>query len=353
MFLVFPLVLVSCIHIILSSESNGAGRPVGIGETNSSSTMALRVNGNNIEYGIPGNYRTVILRGVNVGDLYHFSKFKIPPPNYNYIANTINANCIRIAVHPNLWQNEKSAVLAFLKENTQKALNSGLFVIIDYHTIGFPDGNAQSLNDKVIAYVATFKTALDFWQVISKEITDGRVLYELWNEPTSGNYVSSYAARWTALKSYWEQLIKVIRNNGSQNICIVGGDDWTHELRGIKNSLIQDTNTAYAWHIYAGHDKNNPTEWEKRLDTLYKERPVVVTEWGYSDNPLEEEYDFDGVFAEKFVPDFLDAKNLHSMAWGYDPFYKPSMLVGGDYRNFSAFGKTVIQYLQSNEQEWP
>jgi aryl-phospho-beta-D-glucosidase BglC (GH1 family) len=299
-----------------------------------------------LEYGKDGDFTPVILRGVNVGDLYHFKKFTIEPPDYSYIAGTMNANCIRIAVHPNLWQQERAAVLAYLKQNVRNALNSGLFVIIDYHTIGFPDGYVPPLNDRFVSYIADFKLAGDFWNTVSREINDGRVLLELWNEPVSNKFTGNYAAMWKALKPYWEKLTQIIRDNRNYSVILAGGDYWAYELRGIKEDLLPDANTAYTWHVYGNHDDNDVLMWEKRLDQLHAVRPVVVTEWGFSGEEGDAEYAAPSAFADKFVVGFLDTKELHSLAWGYDPFYTPSMLKDS-FSNFSKYGNYVVNYLQS------
>jgi hypothetical protein len=312
----------------------------------------LRVNGALLEYGKGDDFAPVVLRGVNVGDLYHFKKFKIKPPDYAYIADTMTANCVRIAVHPNLWKAEKAEVFDYLTQNVQNALNAGLFVIIDYHTIGFPNGYTQKLDDKVISYDSTFELARDFWDTVSMGIRDGRVLYELWNEPVSEKFAKP-AAMWKALKPYWEKLTGIIRNNQNDCVILASGDYWTYELRGIKDNLLQDANTAYTWHVYGNHDENDPAMWEMRLDGLNEVRPVVVTEWGFSANPGEYEYALPEDFADKFVSGFLMKKNLHSLAWGYDPFYRPSMLSDDDYARFSDYGRYVVEYLHSSNQARP
>ena len=315
---------------------------------------ALRVNGKHIEYGIGDDFQTVVLRGVNVGDLYHFSKFDIDPPDFSYIKNTLNANVVRIAVHPNFWKNEKQRTLACLKENVRNALAAGLFVIVDYHTIGYPNGYAQKVpRNEIIAYISDFSLARNFWDTISREIFDGRVLYEMWNEPASERYDLSYTQRWNRLKPSWEELIAIIRRNGSKNIIIAGGDIWTHELQGIRDNLLADSNTVYAWHMYANEHDNLPAEWELMLGGLYNVRPVIVTEWGFSDEPGDEVFDPappNSGFAVPFVEQFLKGKNLHSTAWGYDPFYGPNMLVDGNYRRLNRYGQFVMAYLNSSEQ---
>ena len=41
---------------------------------------------------------------------------------------------------------------------------------------------------------------------------------------------------------------------------------------------LPDEQTGYVWHVYPGH---YPEEWADTLDDLDKEKPVVVTEWGF------------------------------------------------------------------------
>jgi hypothetical protein len=335
-------------------DGNGGETDPGSGSGMGDSVLnALRVKGNKIEYGGGGSYTQVVLRGVNVGDLYHFKKYNLPGPDFSYIRNSMNANAVRMAVHPSLWISDKAANLALLKENVQKALTAGLFVIVDYHTIGFPDAYEQPLPGDDIAYSKDFSVAQDFWNTVSGEIIDGRVLFEIWNEPVSAGSAPKDARSWAALKPYWEQLTEIIRGNGSGSIIIAGGDYWTHNLKGIKDDLLEDGNTAYAWHIYGNHGGNDPGAWERALDGLNALKPVLVTEWGYSSDSREPEYAPPDQFADKFVSGFLTGKDLSSFAWGYDPWYTPSMLVNGSYTKFSDYGKYVVNYLQSQTQAGP
>lgn len=334
-----------------------AGKTPGDGDLNG---KYLRVNGPRFEYVNEGAVTNVMLQGVNVGDLYHFKKayasgdITFKPPDWSYIADNMNANLVRIATHPNLWRGEKAEVLAYLKTNVQKALAAGLFVIIDYHTIGFPDGWKEEYSDDSISYDADFNLAKDFWDTISAEFTDGRILFELWNEPVSKKTYPGYDSKWNALKVKWEELIGIIRGNNNNNVVLAGGDDWTHELRGVKSNLIGDANTAYTWHYYANEDDNSQSVWEARLDRLYQDRPVVVTEWGFSSNPEDKSYYAEPqAFADTFTREILKKKGLHHTAWGYDPFYTPNMLwyqdSYPDYSRLNDYGKYGVDFLKSAE----
>ncbi|GHU65415.1 hypothetical protein FACS189447_04300 [Spirochaetia bacterium] len=316
----------------------------------------LRVKGNQLEYGRDGDFKPVVLRGVNVGDLYHFRALGIAPPDYKRIARDLNANAIRIAVHPGrLWMRDRERSLTYLEENVKKAVSAGLFVIIDYHTIADPNGKVQAFEDSNVGYSADFNLAREFWDIISKRYGDGRVLFEIWNEPLGKYRVYEDGKNsWDVMKSYWEELVAIIRHNGRDNVIIAAGHAWTSDLRHIKDSLIEDLNTAYSWHIYGGSDTSRDTdEWEMRLDGLYKIRPVLVTEWGFSVDPSGKQYSSPADFADPLVSLFFKDKNLHNFAWGYDPFYTPTMLINRDYNSLNAYGQYVADYLKSCNQERP
>ncbi|MDR2429106.1 MAG: glycoside hydrolase family 5 protein [Candidatus Margulisbacteria bacterium] len=291
-----------------------------------------------------------------MGDPYHLrSSGGFADPNYTEIKNKLKANAARIAVHPKFWISNKTSVLNSLKENVQAALAAGLFVIIDYHTIAHPvDGSVNSYDE---LYSANFNTAIDFWTTIASqpEFSDGRILFELWNEPFSDNYnANAYAANWANLKTKWQTLIDIIRapENNKNNIIIAAGQHWTFDLRGIKNNLLPDNNTAYAWHIYTGLH-NDPSIWTQALDELQNTRPVLVTEWGFEAENARA--GSPSAVWTKLREAFLKGKNLHSFAWVFCAWYTPNMLSADDYYKnagsfteplLNSFGQEVLDYLK-------
>jgi hypothetical protein len=339
---------------------------------------ALRVSGNKIEYGAGSDYTEITLRGVNVGDPFHITYETARAqnaangfypdytngfyPDYEYIADTINANAVRYVFLPKwltLGDSVKQAAFEYLVKNVNMALDSNMFVIIDYHTVAYPDGYTESSGSSDL-YSSDFDLALEFWDTVSKQGWDGRVLFELWNEPASNNYdytnsESARNAHWKEVKVWWEELIRVIRDNGADNIIIAAADYWTGDLRGVKNSLIEGGNIAYAWHRYGRVGNNTVTNWETRLDGLYFVAPVLVTEWGYDIRPDSMHYSTKSDFADKFIPNILEKHSLHSFAWSCDPWYTPSMFPSSEayLREYNEFGQAVLDYLQSCDQIRP
>jgi aryl-phospho-beta-D-glucosidase BglC (GH1 family) len=333
----------------------------------SSTAKYLKVDGNKIKYGNAAQgFQEVVLRGVNVGDPYHLEisgGYANATPNYAEIRSKLGANAVRIAVHPKFWTSNKTNVLNHLKGNVQKALAAGLFVIIDYHTVAHPvDGMVNAHQEEL--YSADFNTALDFWTTIASqaEFSDGRILFELWNEPISADYNYSntpYKQNWQTLKAKWEPLINIIRANHKHNIIIAAGDHYTFDLRGIKDNLLSDSNTAYAWHIYTGL-YNDPSIWAARLDELQKIKPVLVTEWGFVEKGASAgDLSPNGI---KLRDEFLKERNLHGFAWAFCAWYTPNMLSGDSYYKnagdfdetlLNGFGQTVVDYLKSQDQVFP
>ena len=96
---------------------------------------------------------------------------------------------------------------------------------------------------------------------------------------------------------------------------------WAFNLRGLRESLLPDEQTGYVWHVYAGH---YPEEWADTLDDLDKEKPVVVTEWGFEPDAKQH---WSGTAEEYGAPfaDFMDERGLSSTAWCWNPDYGPSL----------------------------
>ena len=77
-------------------------------------------------------------------DVYDYaSEGRDDVADYARIANGWNANVVRISVHPSTWRYHEEDTLTLLQEHDATATGAGLFVIIDYHVIGFPDGYYQ------------------------------------------------------------------------------------------------------------------------------------------------------------------------------------------------------------------
>lgn len=308
------------------------------------SADSLVIKGNKILY----QDREVSLQGVAIGDPV-IARTDRPLSDYALISEDWNANVVRISIHPGTWRDYgRKKSIEILRDNVTAALHANMFVIIVWQAIGIPDDYVQKAPDATTddLYDTSFELAKDFWRQVAQEFgNDGRIMFEIWNEPVwpeihDGTHLS---AHWDDLKHYWLTLIGLIRYHSS-NVVIVSSNGWGYNLSDIRKDPISDNQVAYAWHIYAGTDKNDPALWEKSLDGLYYSKPVIVSEWGF--DPIEGKKTSGTAesFGYLFADRFLMEKGLHHTAWCWHPVWTPPMLEK-DWSTLTAFGAFVKEVL--------
>ena len=295
--------------------------------------------------------KPIRLRGVAVGDPVMGRQGR-PTSDYDFLAMDWKANVIRIGIHPRIWKMEPhDKVLARLAEDVDDTLKNKMFVIIDWHVIGWPDGYyeiPQWGGDKDI-YDSSFKLAKDFWAAIAQRYgKEGRVMFEFWNEPVfqKNEYAPGVGQKWATFKPYMQELLEIVRKHGD-NVVIVSSNRWSYWLKGVRKDQLDGKNVAYAWHIYAGHSKNNPKAWAEALDDMQTVAPVLVTEWGFQQGANAHFKGGPEEFGNPFVRDFLEGKGLHSTAWCWHPTWGPPMLKQ-DWRTPNEFGSFVRAYLREH-----
>lgn len=293
----------------------------------------------------------VRLCGVAVGDIHLWHR-REAAREYRTLAREWKANAVRLSIHPGTWKDHKDEALQLLQDHTRAALAEGLFVLIAYHAIGFPDGYTQKSfsgagdTDRAThMYDSRSVIAEDFWDTVSRKINDGRVLFELWNEPVSRPDEDLEAAEktWPQLKRFYEKLTAVIRRNSNNSVILAAGGKWAYCLRGVKADLLPDAQTAYTWHVYAGHDRNDPKRWTAALDGLHRVRPVLVTEWGFEPGARAHYKGTAADFGDRFRDEILEGLGLHSTAWCFLPGWGPSLQRGWGRR--TRWGDFAFAYL--------
>ena len=305
----------------------------------------ITVAGNQLMYA----GKPLVLRGVAVGDPFSAREGR-PLSDYQRIARDWNANAVRISLHPTVWKHTPhDKVLDGLAREIGAALEAGLFVVLDWHTIGWPDGFYEKhpeWDSPEDLYDPSFAVALDFWEAAARRFgKDGRILFELWNEPVHhSNETEADGPRWAELKPRFEKLIAVIRPH-AVNVVLATGSRWAYDMRGIRASPLADPASAYAWHIYSGHDDNDPKRWAGALDDLDRVRPVLVTEWGFEPDSKQHWGGTAEEFGTPFARAFLEKRTLSWTAWCWHPEWGPHMLEP-DWKTPNAFGAFVLQHLK-------
>ncbi len=144
-----------------------------------------------------------------------------------------------------------------LEEVVHGAIENGIYVIIDWH--------AHKAEDNTQA-------AIDFFSEMAAKYGEfENVIFEVYNEPVNTD--------WSIIKSYAEKVIKAIRDQGAENLIIVGTKTFSQRVDEAAKDPIDDPNVAYTLHFYAGtHGENPERSWAR--EAINANIPLFVTEWG-------------------------------------------------------------------------
>ena len=274
--------------------------------------------------------RPLRLTGVAMGDPVYV-RAKRPLRDYDVLASDWLANCVRISVHPGHWRNERGTTERLLARDVQRARSLGLFVILCWHRVGFP-----GLHDFVPpaewgfapdAFLGDVDDARRFWSAMAQAYGDDPgILLELWNEPVADPLLwEATGQHWPVFKPAWETLIAEIRRH-SDAVVLATGSFWAHDLVGIAEAPLADPRTAYAWHAYPAPARHGHDALRAALGGLDKLKPIVVTEWGWTDGTHENLAGTEEGYGVPFIRDTLDALALSWTAWCYSVGAVPNLL---------------------------
>lgn len=274
------------------------------------------------------NGKPVRLKGINIGDPL-LARVGRSVSDYFILRNDWHINTVRISIHPGTWKKfGKAHTLTILAKNIDAAQAAGLYVIIDWHAIGVPDGYTQKAAHGLMhdLYDTQFSLAEDFWQEVTHMFGDDeRIIFELWNEPVFSPRPDFNALHWRTLKPYWQKLTQQIRTT-SNNVILVTGSGWSYNLREIKESPMEASNIAYAWHIYAGTQKDNIDHWYGALADVHHVAPIFITEWGFNPKTKNTWKDNQKTYGAAMRNHFLGNKTFHPIAWVWHPHWMPAMI---------------------------
>lgn len=303
--------------------------------------------------------KSVRLRGVGIGDPV-LERSENSLSHYGTLREKWNANVVRISLHSYVWRNAqlfggRAAVMEWIRQEVDAATAAGLFVILDWHVTGWPDGFARPSDpgEPPGFHDSNFALACDFWGEASRGLgKNPAVAFEIWNEPVRG--AADWhpdAGDWKALHPYWERLISVVRKN-SGNLVIVAGGSWAYSLKGIRELPPSDRNVAFSWHVYAGKENNDESRWAAAFDNLAASFPVVVSEWGFDEMGAPHFRGGVGDFGAKFAANWLEGRDLNWVAWCWHSSVGPAML-RPDWSTPTPFGAFVKYLLHLNPPAEP
>jgi hypothetical protein len=160
-----------------------------------------------------------------------------------------------------------------------------------------------------------------FWsEVATRYKDDGRVMFELYNEPHDvppdvWRFGGPTFEGWQAVGM--QQLYDTVRGTGAQNLVLIGGLNWAYDLAqaGLPGNRVTGYNIVYTTHPYTDTSgfTRPPSDWGRAFGFLTATDPVVATEFGVlQDSACTTAYD-------QQVIAYLDAHFAGFTAWAWFP----------------------------------
>lgn len=276
--------------------------------------------------------QVVVLQGVSIADPDHLEREGQWKERLFQEVAAWGANVVRVPVHPAAWRGVgKGAYLRLLDEALVWANRAGLYVIVDWHTIG----NLKTELFQHPMYDTTQAETFEFWRTIAFRYKDQSTFafYELFNEPTvyKGTLGRMSWAEWKAMN---EEMIHIIRAHDQKVIPLVAGFNWAYELGPVDKDPISAAGIAYVSHPYpmkttAPFEKN----WDRDFGFVTKKYPLFATEIGYmrkdglgAHNPVID----DGSYGPRMTT-YLAERGASWVAWVFHPSWSPQLISDWNY----------------------
>jgi endoglucanase len=129
---------------------------------------------------------SIVFRGLDTSDPDKLSREGHWNKEYFAEMKKWGANITRFPVHPRAWRAQgKDNYIKLLDQGIAWAKEQGMYVIIDWHSIG----NLRTEMYQNDMYETTQKETFEFWRTMAKQYKDNTTVafFELFNEPTTYN----------------------------------------------------------------------------------------------------------------------------------------------------------------------
>ncbi|MDR1003328.1 MAG: glycoside hydrolase family 5 protein [Oscillospiraceae bacterium] len=252
----------------------------------------------------------VQLRGISTHGLSWFPEF-VNEEAIATVKSEFSANTLRLAMYTadggycTGGSANQETLRQLIYKGVDIAVANDMYVIIDWHILNDNDPNKYKAE------------AVEFFSGMAEKYKDTpNVIFEICNEP-NGNVT------WADIKSYAEEVIAAIRENGSNAVVIVGTPSWSQEVdAAAANPIESDDNVVYALHFYASTHK----QWlrDRAKAAIDSGLPLFVSEFAIC------EASGDGVLDKsegRQWLEFLDENNVGYIAWNLSNKAEASALI--------------------------
>jgi endoglucanase len=276
--------------------------------------------------------KTMVFQGLNTSDPDKLEKEGKWEKRHFEEMKSWGANLVRFPVHPRAWRSRgKDEYLKLLDKGVALAEEQGMYVVIDWHSIG----NLKNEMYQSEGYETTKKETFEFWRTMARHFKGNTTVafFELFNEPTVMNGQIG-SCTWEQWKELNEEMILIIRANGSTAIPLVAGFNWAYDLSEVIKNPINAEGIAYVSHPYP-QKRAKPWEdqWTKDWGHVSEKYPLMLTEIGFSG--AEEKGAHVPVISDESYGDaiikYMADRGISYVVWVFDPHWSPMMFSDWNY----------------------
>jgi endoglucanase len=217
-------------------------------------------------------------------------------------------NAVRLPLNEACWNGDSYVESRYSGSNYQhaieayvKLLNSeGMVVILDLH---LSDGRYTGPSSECSSWEALCgkpmpdTSAVKFWKSIANAFKDNdSVIFDLFNEPYPDRALGNDAVAWRCWLdggsacspgiSYpavgMQALVDTVRSTGANNVMMLGGISWAHNLIQWLNFEPKDPDhdLVASWHSYNTNPCNTRACWNRELTPVLARVPIIAGEIG-------------------------------------------------------------------------
>jgi hypothetical protein len=266
------------------------------------------------------------------------------------------ATIINLSIHPASWRvHGKETCLDMLDRAVTAAAAQGMYVLIEFHGIGFPPtGEYEHLTAD--GYGEIYRTSPaeieEFWDAVSSRYGGTNVVafYEIFNEPVFSGFTRGLArpaapvGDWLTWKGMAEEIIDLIRANDPDAVVMVGGLEWAYDISFAIDHPVERDNIIYSTHPYPDSNWHKP--WDDAFGRVTEQYPVFATEFGFDPRGGEKA---EGIYPgpvryRDAIKYYLEEKKISWTAWCFSASWTPALLRDRNYTP-SESGEFIRRWL--------
>ena len=274
------------------------------------------------------------------------------------MAKSWGANVVRIPVHPAAWHiHGKKNYLKLLDQGVAWAKEEGLYVIIDWHSIGnlheekFFPGRRSFIRPRFTTRPKRrLLTSGARWPDIIAETTPSPFLNCSTNRPLTPD-LKLGTCTWPEWKGLLEEIIKTIRTSGGTAVPLVAGFNFGYDLTPVAGAPLNAEGIGYVAHPYPMKAKQPwETNWTHDWGFVADKYPVILTEIGFLEsgapggyNPITGDESYGDA-----ITSYCAKHGISYTVWCFDPHWGPRLIKDWNFTptRAGAYFKKAMQSKQ-------